>query len=61
MAVAALLHPKFCHVQGFMPEPLCPKQVAVALKHAHHVIITDLLQASRGVAEQQPGRPERLG
>ena len=47
MAVAALLDPELCHVEGLPPKPLCPKQVAVALEHAHHVVITDLLHASR--------------
>lgn len=58
MAVAALLDPQLCHVERLPPKPLCPEQVAVALEHAHHVVITDLLHASSGhlsFAEPQPG------
>ena len=48
MTVATLLHPELSHVEGLSPEALCPEQVAVALKHTHHIIITDLLHQTTG-------------
>ncbi len=48
MTVATLLHPELSHVEGLSPKALCPEQVAVALKHTHHVIITDLLHQTTG-------------
>ncbi len=48
MAVATLLHPELSHVEGLSPKALCPEQVAVALKHTDHIIITDLLHETIG-------------
>lgn len=44
VAVAALLHPQVAHAKRLLAEPLRPKQVRVALKHAHYVVVADLLQ-----------------
>lgn len=45
---AALLDPEVLHAQ-LPPKPLRPEQVAVALKHADHVIVAQLLHtAGRG-------------
>jgi hypothetical protein len=41
MRVAALLDPQIRHPQGFTPETLCPKQVAVAFKHGDNVLVSD--------------------
>jgi hypothetical protein len=43
VTVPALLHPKVAHAQSLTPKPLSPEKVAVALKHAHNVVVAQLL------------------
>ena len=49
MADAAVFNPQVLHAQ-LLPKALCPKQVAVPLKHALDEVILDLLH---GQAEAQ--------
>mmetsp|Transcript_3658 Transcript_3658/g.10407 ORF Transcript_3658/g.10407 Transcript_3658/m.10407 type:complete len:553 (+) Transcript_3658:107-1765(+) len=64
VAVAALLHPKVRHPQH-RPESLRPKQVAVALEHAHDVVVVypgqhPLLLAPHAAAVRPGSLPDPL-
>ena len=51
MRIAALLDPELIHAEYLLAEALRPKQVAVALKHTHDIVIAYLLRRGRGVSD----------